>query len=165
MVGVDPFDPVAAASGLPPVDGLNVWPLISGQNATSPRVEIPVSNFTYINGSYKLIVGIKATYAGWEGPVYPNSTTPIHQVQTVTLDCTHGCLFNVEDDPTEHANLAASHPHILASMKARFAVLRESYYQNNEQGVNSCPPDITTECACWMAVNRYGNFFGPYQEV
>ena len=32
----------AAAAGLPPVDGLDVWPLISGANATSPRTEIPL---------------------------------------------------------------------------------------------------------------------------
>ena len=29
--------PSAAAAGLPPPDGLDMWPLISGANATSPR--------------------------------------------------------------------------------------------------------------------------------
>jgi len=28
---------------LPPLDSLNVWPLISGANATSPRVEWPLT--------------------------------------------------------------------------------------------------------------------------
>ena len=33
----------AAAAGLPPLDSLDVWPLLSGANGTSPRVEIPLS--------------------------------------------------------------------------------------------------------------------------
>ena len=36
-------DARAAAAGLPPLDSLDVWPLLSGANATSPRVEIPLS--------------------------------------------------------------------------------------------------------------------------
>ena len=36
-------DARAAAAGLPPLDSLDVWPLLSGSNATSPRVEIPLS--------------------------------------------------------------------------------------------------------------------------
>ena len=30
LANVSSFDPVAAAAGLPPVDSLNVWPLLSG---------------------------------------------------------------------------------------------------------------------------------------
>ena len=41
LAGVDPTDERAAKAKLPPIDSLNVWPLISGQNSTSPRVNIP----------------------------------------------------------------------------------------------------------------------------
>jgi hypothetical protein len=40
LAGADPFDERAAAAGLPPVDGHNLWPLLSGENATSPRTEV-----------------------------------------------------------------------------------------------------------------------------
>ena len=39
---MDPTDHRAAAAGLPPIDGVNVWPLISGANATSPRTIVAV---------------------------------------------------------------------------------------------------------------------------
>ena len=37
LAGVDPTDHAAAASGLPPIDSVDVWPLVTGANATSPR--------------------------------------------------------------------------------------------------------------------------------
>lgn len=167
MVGVDPYDERAAASGLPPVDGLNMWPLISGQNSTSPRVELPISNYTYINGNYKLITNGTFPYAGWTGIQYPNSSSPQHDPDLATLNCANGCLFDVANDPTEHDNIAAQNPAIVAYMQQRLNYWVSTYYNNNEQGVNSCPQDIApyTECACWMAMNRYGGFFGPYQEL
>ena len=55
MVGVDPYDYWAEASGLPPVDGLDVWPMIMGTNTTSPHAELPISNWTLISGQYKLV--------------------------------------------------------------------------------------------------------------
>ena len=36
-------DPLADASRLPPVDSINMWPLLSGDTSTSPRVELPLS--------------------------------------------------------------------------------------------------------------------------
>ena len=40
IAGVDPTDYVAAAAGLPPIDSVNQWPLLSGTNATAPRRSI-----------------------------------------------------------------------------------------------------------------------------
>merc|ERR1740121_1141039 len=40
LAGVDPTDYKARAAGLPAHDSHNLWPLLSGQNATSPRVEL-----------------------------------------------------------------------------------------------------------------------------
>lgn len=51
--GVNPFDELAAQSNLPPVDGLNMWPLLSGANSTSPRVEIPVDGQTLIQVGWR----------------------------------------------------------------------------------------------------------------
>jgi arylsulfatase B len=165
LAGVNPYDTWAAESGLPPVDGLDMWPMLSGVNSTSPRTELPVSNHTYIHGDMKLIIGFGAIEASWEGDYYPNSTSIAHDPYNFSLGCDSGCLFNVSADPTEHDNLAEAMPDVVAAMSARFQYWLSTYYQNHEQGVNSCPSDITGECACWMAMNKYGGFFGPYQEV
>ena len=53
LAGVDPTDEEAAKAKLPPIDGLDIWPLISGQNITSPRTDIPTSYDTLISGGYK----------------------------------------------------------------------------------------------------------------
>ena len=42
LAGVSPVDHMAAASGLPAIDSLNLWDLISGKNATSPRDTVPI---------------------------------------------------------------------------------------------------------------------------
>lgn len=40
LAGVDPFDHRAALANLPPVDGLDLWPYLSGAVETSPRKEV-----------------------------------------------------------------------------------------------------------------------------
>jgi arylsulfatase I/J len=87
LAGVDAADPVAEAAGLFPPDGLNMWPLLSGANATPPREFVflggsdtnPQSGNTIVQGvirsdGYKLLLG-KVHNNWWQGPVYPNSTT------------------------------------------------------------------------------------------
>ena len=54
LAGVDPSDSRAALAGLPPIDSLNLWPLVSGANATSPRTEVVlgsnVGNVGFVQG-------------------------------------------------------------------------------------------------------------------
>jgi hypothetical protein len=83
----------------------------------------------------------------------------------VYLDCHEGCLFDVLNDPGEHIDLSSEHPEILARMKQRLTELKDNFYENNDKNVDVCPPNIDIPCACWMAINYYGGFYGPYQEV
>merc|ERR1712154_373022 len=104
---IDPTDTKAAKAGIPPIDSLNVWDLIAGINATSPRYELAIDNNTLMQGKYKLITGTNVNYASWGGPTFPNATTPQHPVAGTELHCTRTpCLFNVEEDMTEHADIA-----------------------------------------------------------
>lgn len=57
------FDQRAKAASLPPLDSLDVWPMLSGANATSPRVEIPLSTLPGLNG-------------GWNGLGLPEHDEP-----------------------------------------------------------------------------------------
>ena len=82
LAGVDSTDERAAEAKLPPIDSLNMWPMISGQNTTSPRVDIPATFSTLISGDYKILQG-DVKQAGWTGPQYPNLTNPAGGINVV----------------------------------------------------------------------------------
>ena len=142
-----------------------MWPLVIGENQTSPRYEIPVDDNCLIQGEWKLLRG-KVSPAGWQGLTYPNASTATHEPDTV-LDCGMGpgCVFNVAQDPGEHVDLATAHPKRAAALAARLDELRQGFWQNQEKGIDACPQHVESKCACWMAANVYDGFMGPYQEV
>ena len=71
---IDSADKPGELAGVPPVEGLDMWPLLSGKNMTSPRTEIFFSSQALIVGDWKLLTGsIKS--AAWAGPTYPNATS------------------------------------------------------------------------------------------
>ena len=119
MAGVDPTDTQAAKANLPPIDSLNMWPLISGQNSTSPHVDVPISMTTLISSDYKLLVDHNGA-AGWTGPVFPNTTNPNGGIDVVE-HCERGdrCLYNIIDDLGEHINLASKMPDKLKEMRKK----------------------------------------------
>lgn len=148
----------------PPIDSMNVWPLIAGETDHSPRTEIPLSWKSLIDGEYKLIWAQSVQQSGWTGPVYPNASSSTSDIWQ-DLNCSTGCLFNVVTDRGEHIDLAQEQPVRLQAMKERLKELRTTFFQNDDVGQDSCPPSIDMPCACWMAINHYGGFLGPYQEV
>ena len=78
LAKVDPTDVVAAASGLPPIDSLDVWPLVSGATAISPRATAGhlVTKELLILGEYKYAVpGAAMIMAALGGQTYPNAST------------------------------------------------------------------------------------------
>jgi len=155
---------VQRRSGLPPIDSVDVWPLVIGENTTSPRTEILVTETCLIQGDLKLIRG-SVSPAGWAGVAYPNASTAQHSID-YKIDCgDKGCLFNISADEGEHFNLAEQYPEKVEELGARMDELKKGIWQNNEQGHDSCPPNTTGLCACWMAWNKYDGFLGPYQEV
>merc|ERR1712166_597106 len=103
-----------------------MWPLIRGQNTTSPRYEWPLTpvgedllredcggDAAYMSGGYKLIVGF-ILQDGWCGQEHPNSTMEWDSYRSIQY-CTQGfdklgCLFNVVDDPEERQDLALQMP-------------------------------------------------------
>eukprot|EP01084_Bolivina_argentea_P160625 279688_1 len=117
MFGVDPFDQKAAKHGLPPVEGYNVWPLIIGENETSPRILLPIDNTTLINDNYKLIISEQLIdWACWEGGIYPNASSPKNNPAKCRKNCTNGCLFDIVNDWTEHIDIAENNGNIVKQM-------------------------------------------------
>ena len=151
IAGVDSTDKRAAKANLPPIDSMNMWPLISGQNSTSPRVDIPLSHNTLISGKFKILTGT-VSQAGWTGPHFPNNTG--HGVTTKQQCGDTGCLYNIIDDPEERTNLAENEVDILKSMQTKLANYQSSYF-NPDRGSES-------PLACDAAMNKYGGFWGPY---
>ena len=161
LAGVSPADPTGEAAGVPPVDGLNMWPMLSGANLTSPRREIYVDDGALIVGDYKLLTA-KMSSAAWPGPVYPNASSVGNTLDQYTADCrATPCLYDVATDMTEHDDLAASQPGRVASMLARLQALRRTRWVNkSEPYVASCEADQDE-----VFESRYGGFLGPWCEL
>ena len=153
LAGVDPTDEVAAAANLPPIDSINMWPLISGVSSTSMRVDIPVSYNTLISKNYKILTG-EMLQAGWTGPKFPNDTNPHGGIPAVQ-DCGEdGCLYDIQKDPEERNNLAKQMPNVLKDMKEKLTKYQATYF-NPDRG--SVWPG-----ACDAALNKYNGFWGPF---
>lgn len=155
-------DSRAAAAGLPPPDSLDVWPLISGTNKTSPRVEFAASATAFVTTQFKLIEGAFVGSAAWQGSLWPNASSPAHPINPVSADCSASCLFDVLADAGEHVNVASEHPAVVADLRSRLAAWRATFYSNNETAVclNASLP-IAHACAC-AAGMAAGGYFVPY---
>ena len=131
LAGISPKDAAGEAAGIPPIDSLDVWPMVSGANLTSPRQELFMSSSCLIQGDWKLITG-KVSSASWAGPTYPNTSTAAtnNTLDKYTADCRAGCLYNVgvEGDMTEHEDLARAEPDRLHAMLARLEQLKSTVW-------------------------------------
>ena len=88
-----------------------MWPVLSGANSTSPRTELLVSKSCLVTAKWKVLTGSQKG-ASWPGEHYPNMTTQTEKnnIQKYSQDCKDGCLYNVDQDATEHDDLAAQQP-------------------------------------------------------
>ena len=57
---------------IPPVDGMDMWPLLSGRVQKSPRQGFPLSQWAIIVGRHKYINGSVHDHESWNGPVCKN---------------------------------------------------------------------------------------------
>ena len=165
LAGLDPADARGGAAGLPPVEGLDLWPWLSGANATSPRTEVVLGACaggaadgpTAVQGlvradGLKLLVA-SLDNAVWQGPFYPNATTSWNNTP---VDCGSGCLFDVFADPGEHVDLAAARPGDLAEMQARLAELQAGVFSPLRGGASALACNVSAPNGEWRG------FVGPF---
>ena len=157
MAGVPVHDERAVASGLPDVDSMNVWPLLSGENATSPRDTILVSPNVLIHRQWKYVAPkTRMHYDARGGPVYPNATTATDPIANYTRICMSGCLFDLANDLYETTDVATANPGIVATMKNIMAREVATIWSTNH----------TNDPACERAAHDlYENFYGPWLEL
>ena len=175
LAGVSDADALAAASGLPRVDGTDLWPLLSAPRRPSsaaavanPHAYLPLSSEALLEGAdLKLVLGSQ-TYAGTVGDCFPNASSPQRDPELLTRDCAKGCLYNLTADPSESADLAQHRPDDLQRLVSRLAELAQGFYNNQDQGTDAvicanAPEGVP--CACHVAQEKYNGFLGPFQNV
>jgi len=111
MVGVDPSDTERCEHD---IDGMDVWPLLTGSLSSNPREFLPITARSIVwNSQYKLITQADAT---WD-------YTPNRTLIPASLVCTseQPCLFDVLADPGETQNLGSERPDIVEKLQAQLA--------------------------------------------
>lgn len=167
MAGVDPTDKAAAAAGLPPVDSINAWEMITGASKTPLRKMMQLSSNTMIDtvGGWKIIVsgcaiirgGLACDVTGmnmWTPSVYPNRTQPDGGGYGAPANCTQGCMYNVLRDPSEREELSSEEP---TQKKIMLAALEAA-----QANVIQTPMVADDPACCRAAAQDYGHFLGPF---
>ena len=162
LAGVDPSD---SGPGKFPVDGLDVWPIITGESVVSPHEEIVLGyNFTrleigaIIMGDYKLIVNNQPTDCDslvWSPLHYPCVNG------TVGENCDPYCLYNIVEDPSEHNELSKKEPEILEKMLKRYNEYSKEPRDMQDQGYhNGGFPLFDDYCKYFK---QHGGYWQPWK--
>ena len=163
LAGLDPSDP----GGPAPIDSVDLWPFLSGAAPASPRADslLVIDHNMYTPsqkpngairlGKYKLLVGPPGgeQQASWYGNFSPNASFPNPSLNYVACDNTvapYGCLFDLVADPTEHADLSAALPDVMAQLLGLFDALNATYHPP----VRNPPSDEAGLCAAALANQR-----------
>ena len=171
MAGVDPSD---SGPGKFPVDGLDIWPIISGENDTTPHEEIVLGyNFSLttrdkatgaiIVGEYKLIVGSQINKPVCNRLEFSPLNYPCSN-GTVGPDCDPHCLYNIIEDPREQQDLSKVKPDILKMMVDRYNIHAKEPQDMMDQGIHIAKDRPHFAGACQYMAKR-GGYWRPWVNV
>ena len=163
-------DPTDSGPGKFPVDGVDVWPLITGKEKQTVDKEIVLGfNFSYgedrtnqgaiIVGNNKLIIGPQGGSCDslmWSPIDYPCSEGKKDS------DCDPYCVFNVVDDPEERQNLAKQNPSLLKSLLDKYSKYSDEPRHMQDQGYHSANDVPTFKKACDY-MKEHGGYWQPWE--
>jgi arylsulfatase B len=180
LANVDPTDKTAADNALPPVDSINVWPLISGQDSTPIRTELYIAATILIQDQWKLITGSDQGNINKRMRAYPTmvpfnyylngygeeAALQMEMIKTYgddtatwpedsgyrSMDCATGCLFDIQKDEAEANEIGDQFPEVREQMIKRLAVLNEGSY-DPYRGPNEVDVE---QCKAQQAAGFYG---------
>ena len=161
LAGIDATDAKAERAGLPPPDGLDMWPMLSGRNRTSPRTELPISSHTLTVGDWKIMTSTQryntwTPLTGWP-PDFEcrdrNSSKPLR------CSADKPCLFNVREDPNERVDLSRRNSTVLRRMMASLRSMQATVWHNCDPP--SVCEQINASTYCENAHTLYGDVYGP----
>lgn len=166
MAGVDPDD---SGPGRFPVDSMDVWPILSGANMTSPHDAIMLGfNFTnshpdqgaLISGNYKLIVGPQGF--GCDSLMYSPLDYPCTDGPKAP-DCDEYCLYDIVNDPEEKTDLSKTQPDILQQLLKKYNVYSSEPQSERDQGYHSesLLPNDPQVCE---KIHTSGGYWRPWRD-
>ena len=161
LAGVDVSD---SGPGKFPVDGLDVWPIITGENTTTQHSNIVLSyDFgdagAIIMGDYKLIVGKQSE--GCDSLMWTPLDYPCHDGPKGE-NCDPYCLYNIVDDPSEHKELSQKEPEILKKMLKQYNEYAKEPRDMQDQGVHS-EADLPTDNTACTYMKQHGEYWQPWK--
>jgi len=145
------------------IDSIDMWDYITGKISNSPRNIIVHDHLMYTNitqgtirqGKYKLVV-MNESEAGWYGEFSPNQSWEKEYQYIYACSVDNPCLFDIENDITEHNDISESNPNIVHSMLELFHSYDNEYHPPTSQP----PPDTQGYC---NALYSHNNFTIPWQ--
>jgi hypothetical protein len=149
-----------------------MWGWLSGEQTTSPRNSMLLGLYlvpagddppqaALINGSWKLILGQQSCMLGqWVDELFPPSTLAWEQATGAGCDVeTDTWLFDIDADPTEKNNLAASKPDLLRAMRS---LMREEA----ATAIQYAGPvqEAKVKGLCEEYVRAHDGYLGPFMD-
>ena len=135
----EPFRNIYGEHSYPPLDGVDLWPLLTDPHAhsspSSAHTHLVLSKEVLIAGRWKLLVSqpyFKSQNNGWKGRDgvwrQPNATErpscmyqdgpPTDSLLPVPSSGGAPCLFDLRADPGEHVDLADTEPNVVLELWA-----------------------------------------------
>merc|ERR1712050_536247 len=115
MGGVDPSDRTRTPHE---IDSLDMWPLLTGQTTSNPRLYLPLSAGAIIKGGqFKLITEASASV----------HYTPNNARIPSKLACTNKapCLFDLHADPSETKNIYSDNRNLAKELSRQLATYKQ----------------------------------------
>ena len=165
LAGVDPSD---SGEGKFPVDGMDVWPIITGESDKTPHDEIVLGyNFNnshpmqgaLISGNYKLIVGLQEN--GCDSLMWSPLDYPCTQGENGP-DCDGYCLYDIVNDPYEKHDLSKEKTEILKELIARYNRLADEPRDMQDQGYHS-EAELPIDPQACQYMSDHGGYWRPWK--
>ena len=154
LAGLNPNDTSKDAPA--PIDSINMWPYLTGQVTESPRNIIVHDHLMYTTptngairqGKYKLIKQ-KQSDASWYGQFSPNQSWTSNSSAVYACSANAPCLFDIENDVTEHHDLSKQLPDVVQQLTELF-----NSYNNQYHPPKNSPPNQQSAWCSAIAANK-----------